>query len=324
MPPWVERCAAWITLRLPQKQAIDPLFYLCALMLVSSLVLGGATRSGFLGDAVLALLAIPLLGLTIWKLFDAQVTQQMRWAIWFCLALVALPLLQLVPLPSWLWTLLPHREMSAESYALAGQDLPWMPLSVSPEATWLSALSLLPPLSLFVGVLLLGYRARRWLTLALLAVGVVGAFLGLLQVAQGPTSPLRFYQFTNLTEAVGFFANRNHFAALAYALILIAAAWTVNAGSTVNAALKGEKVDHSLNSWRACLRDNSRCLIGSSSDGSLPCGNRPHNGCPHWSALTRCGRSALGTQRRGNEPIDLRRRCNRGRVGDAICALPHI
>jgi O-antigen ligase len=62
------------------------------------------------------------------------------------------------------------------------------------------------------------------LALLVLAVGVVSVFIGLLQVAQGPHSALRFFDFTNNAEAVGFFANRNHFAALIYALTLFAAA----------------------------------------------------------------------------------------------------
>ena len=118
-----------------------------------------------------------------------------------------------------------------------------MPISVSPEATWLSALSLLPPLSLFIGTLLLGYRERRWLSLVIIAVGLIGVFLGLLQVAQGPTSPLRLFQFANLTEAVGFFANRNHFAALVYVLVLLLAAWTVNAGAAAGAAFSRKQFD---------------------------------------------------------------------------------
>jgi hypothetical protein len=243
MGAWVERYVAETLLRLPQRQAIDPLFYACAFMAAGCLIFGGATRSGFLSDVILALLAIPLLALGVWRLFETDITRQMRWALWFCVALVALPLLQLVPLPGWLWTLLPHREMSAGSFALIRQDVPWMPLSVSPEATWLSALSLLPPLSLFIGMLLLGYRDRRWLSLVVFAVGVISAFLGLMQVAQGQTSPLRFYQFTNPTEAVGFFANRNHFAALLYVVVLLASAWAVNAGAAAGSALRRKEFD---------------------------------------------------------------------------------
>ena len=238
MRAWIERYVGEILFRLPAKPAIDPLFYACASMLAACLIFGGATRSGFLSDVILALLAIPLLALGVWRLFDVDVTRQMRWALWFCVALVAVPLIQLIPLPGWLWTHLPHRELSAGSFSLIGKNVPWMPLSVSPEATWLSALSLLPPLSLFIGILLLGYRERRWLSLVFLFVGVVSAFLGLLQVAQGQASPLRFYQFTNPTEAVGFFANRNHFAALIYSVVLLTAAWAIHAGVTAASAVK--------------------------------------------------------------------------------------
>jgi len=243
MRSWLKRYVCEIHLRLPRKQATDPLFYACASMIVASLVLGGVSRNGFISDTILALLAIPLLAWGIWRLFDIEISRQMRGALWFCLALVALPLLQLVPLPGWLWTLLPHREISAESFALMRQSVPWMPISVSPEATWLSALSLLPPLSLFVGIVLLGYRDRRWLSLVVIAVGVISAFLGVLQVAQGPSSSLRFFQFTNPFEAVGFFANRNHFAALVNVLVVLTAAWAVQTGTEAGSALKHRKFD---------------------------------------------------------------------------------
>jgi O-antigen ligase len=83
-------------------------------------------------------------------------------------------------------------------------------------------------MAVFLGTLQLGPRERRWLSLVILAVGLVSVFLGLIQLAQGPASPLRFFAFTNTMDAVGFFANRNHFAALLYALTLLAAAWVVD------------------------------------------------------------------------------------------------
>ena len=61
-------------------------------------------------------------------------------------------------------------------------------------------------------------------------MGFLSVLLGLTQVAQGPSSSLRFFEFTNAQEAVGFFANRNHFAAMLYTLTLLAAAWTGNNG----------------------------------------------------------------------------------------------
>jgi O-antigen ligase len=152
----------------------------------------------------------------------------MRIALFFCAAIAAIPIIQLIPLPPWLWTALPGRGPSAETFQILGQDTPWMPLSVVPHETWLSALSLIPPLAIFLATLLLAYRERRLLSLVLLAIGVVSVFIGMIQVAQGPESPWRFFEFTNPTEAVGFFANRNHFAALLYALTLFAAVWAVH------------------------------------------------------------------------------------------------
>jgi hypothetical protein len=89
-------------------------------------------------------------------------------------------------------------------------------------------LSLIPPAAIFLGTTLLGYRHRRVLSLVLLGFGILSVFLGLAQVAQGPSSSLRLFDYTNDTEAVGFFANRNHLAALLYSLTLLAAAWAVS------------------------------------------------------------------------------------------------
>jgi len=114
-----------------------------------------------------------------------------------------------------------------------GHDLPWLPISVSPNATWLSFAALLPTLAVFFGTILLGYRERRILSLAVVAFGIVSAFLGLLQIAQGPASRLRFFSATNLTEAVGFFANRNHYAAFLYVVLLFAAVWAIDIGFAV-------------------------------------------------------------------------------------------
>jgi O-antigen ligase len=201
---------------------------LCAATLVCCLLLGGGTRAGFLSDTALQLLCIPLLLAGLWRLGDVTPTRQMRWALAFCLLCIFVPLLQLIPLPPAIWTALPARKSEVAPFALLGRDLPRMPISVSPTATWLSLISLVPPLAIFLGTLLVGYRERRILSLVVLAVGIASVFLGLAQIAQGPASSLRPFVYTNDTEAVGFFANRNHFAALLYSLTLFAAAWAVS------------------------------------------------------------------------------------------------
>jgi O-antigen ligase len=216
------------------------LFWLCALMLVSSLLLGGGTRDGFLSDAIVQLIAIPLLLVTLWRMIDSLSAKQVRWALALCLAIILVPLIQLIPLPPRIWTALPNRALSLAAFELLEREATWMPISVSPPATWLSVLSLLPALAIFLSTILLGHRERRLLSLVALAVGVVSLFVGLMQLAQGPSSPLRFFENTNITEAVGFFANRNHFAALLNTLTLFAAAWAVDAAMTIGSQKNGK------------------------------------------------------------------------------------
>src|SRR6476646_1603237 len=81
---------------------VNLLFYLCALVTVASLTLGGGGRS--VSDAILQLLAIPLLFVSLLRIFDVSLTKQMRRALLVCLAIAAIPLVQLIPLPPWLWT----------------------------------------------------------------------------------------------------------------------------------------------------------------------------------------------------------------------------
>jgi len=218
-------------------------FSLCAVVVVSSLLLGGGTRAGFLSDTLLELLAIPLLMVALWRLRGQSWPSEVWWGAAFCLALALVPALQLVPLPPTVWTALPGRAQIAAAFALIGQPLPWWPLSVTPGATLLAALSLVVPISVFLGTALLPFRERRWLSLIVVAVALMSVFLGLAQVAQGPSSPLRFFAFTNPNEAVGFFANRNHFAALLYSVMMFAAAWAISGPEGLGLPERREKRD---------------------------------------------------------------------------------
>src|SRR5579864_7354820 len=133
-----ELAAEWF-----KDMALSGVFWLTALTLLAALLLGGGTRGGFLSDALLQLLAIPLLLLSVARLSDLfwrdrDTLWQLRWELGFCLAAVLVPLVQLVPLPPVLWALLPHRAPLIASFDGLGRGLPWLPISVSPNATWLS------------------------------------------------------------------------------------------------------------------------------------------------------------------------------------------
>lgn len=207
----------------------DSFFLLAAAVVVADLILGGATRSGYLSNVVLQLLAIPLLLISAWRLSELPSLGMARIPVIFCSLVLLLPVLQCVPLPPGLWTLLPHRQTEAEVFSIANQPLPWMPISTSPRSTMLSALSLMIPASILLGTILLDHVQRARLSLIVLAVGVLSVFLGLTQVAQGGDSSLRFYDFNNASDAIGFFANRNHFASLLCVLTVLAGAWAADA-----------------------------------------------------------------------------------------------
>jgi len=210
--------------------------------MVCCLVLGGGTRAGFLSDVALQLCSIPLLLASAWQIVERGVERRTWPVLAFVAALVAVHVIQLVPLPPAVWTGLPNRSATTTGLGLLG-PLPWLPMSTTPEATLLSLIALLPPAAILLATIGQGYRDRRIMALLVLAVGTVGALLGLTQVAQGPASKLRFFEFTNATEAVGFFANRNHFAALVYCLIVLLAAWVAESVNMTERAAKAKKLE---------------------------------------------------------------------------------
>ncbi len=142
----------------------------------------------------------------------------------FAMAVVALPALQLVPLPPAIWSALPGRELVAAIYRDAGMALPWQPFSVAQARTWNALFSLAAPLALLVLVLSADMRAQRRILLILIGLGFASGVIGMLQAIGPANGPLYFYRITNNGVSVGFFANRNHQAAfLAVMFPLIAA-----------------------------------------------------------------------------------------------------
>ncbi len=197
------------------------------MVFVLSLLFGGGTMQGLRSDALVQLASLPLLFIAMLALFSRPVAPQARWPLVIAASPVILVLLHLMPLPPALWTQLPGRHFAVEAFELADLPVGWMPISLDPGATWRAFLSLLPPLALFLAVLGTGFGGRRSLSLLLVAFGLASVVLGLLQLMQGPDSAMRFYAITNPGSSVGFFANRNHYAALLYSAVPFAAAWTL-------------------------------------------------------------------------------------------------
>lgn len=202
-------------------------FYLTAATLLSALLLGGGTRAGFIGDVILQYFSVALLLVAAASVMRSS-DKLSRRALLFCLAVSLIPLLQLVPLPPSVRGHLPGAHWISGAYELMDKPMTFWPVSLVPYATWLAFVSLIPPFAVFLGTLLLSDRERRKLSTVILGFCGLSVFVGLMQLAQGPDSALRFFKFTNPDDAVGFFANRNHFSSLLYCGTILTAAWIVN------------------------------------------------------------------------------------------------
>ncbi|MDQ3077272.1 MAG: O-antigen ligase family protein [Pseudomonadota bacterium] len=187
------------------RHAAMPLF------MVLCLILGGSTRAAW-ANMILQLLAIAIIAWAALSRPRMQLSKSASWLIWLVGLMIAIVALQLVPLPPALWRLLPGRDVVVNGYALLGQPLPWLPLSLAPAQTMSSALWLLPPVALLAGTLRLGAYKASWFAFALVATTFVSVLLGALQVTRGGWA--YFHEITNVGVATGFFANANHMATL--------------------------------------------------------------------------------------------------------------
>jgi len=192
--------------RLTVRHGIVPAYLLLCLLL------GGASAAGFIANLVLQIVALPLIGWGVWHLLQAGPAPQLRSAVILLSLLVALALLQLVPLPPALWTHLPGRGPVAQGYALLGLPLPWLPLSLAPQNSLYSLLWLLPAFAIFLSIVALGAFRARGIATVIVAVTLLAVTVGALQVIGGDSA--YFYDVTNIGQAVGFFANSNHNATL--------------------------------------------------------------------------------------------------------------
>ncbi len=118
---------------------------------------------------------------------------------------------------------MPGRALVAQGFELSGEALPWLPLSLTPDATIACLLSLLPATALAALVVRRIDVRADWLAIAMLAVTTMGILLGIVQLGGGEDYYL--YPITNLGAAAGFFANTNHMAALILVAIPFLAAF---------------------------------------------------------------------------------------------------
>lgn len=200
--------------------------------LSACLFLGGGTMPFQSSDAFAEAICLPFALVGALRLASRRGSIALTFALAFFGLLAAIPLLQLIPLPPSVWMKLPGRGPIVHGFELADMQPPWLGLSLSPAATRQGLFSLLAPFAVFVNVVACTYTQRRRILACVLAFAFISVLLGLAQAAQGMTSPLRFYYWDE-NDVVGFFGNRNHFAALMYVGLGIAAVFCI--GVTLDA-----------------------------------------------------------------------------------------
>lgn len=194
----------------PWMQKYKPSLAFVLLVLLSGVLwlAGGASRSNVAGQLVSRSAAFA--GLIAVLIFAERRPLEGAGVVAGLLAaIVALPLLQLCPLPPELWQSLAGRAAIAQLIPETTDT--WRPLSLSPGNTVNAAMSLIVPVTTLALLCSVHPQERKWLPFLLLFLVVASAFVGLLQFSDIHISQT----LINYSDDVrGTFANRNHFALL--------------------------------------------------------------------------------------------------------------
>jgi O-antigen ligase len=178
-------------------------------LLVLVFFMGGSSRADVWSLPILRPIAILSLFYGLWSLTRQDIAAH-RFLFAMAAAIVALIIAHLIPLPPFLWTALPGREIIMEVDAVVGLSGTWRPISMAPEFTWNALFALAIPLAIFTNAIRLSSAEHRIVVIVMLLGGALTAGLGLLQIAGGGDPANYLYRLSNFGSPVGLFANRNH------------------------------------------------------------------------------------------------------------------
>ena len=202
------------------KPIFDKAFTLACIFMFALWLAGGASRADASGQVIVRSVAWGIAILIV--LFAKRPSMRfMRPVALILCGMLALALIQLLPLPPQIWQSLPGRNFLID--AAAGQAQPWRPWSMVPGATANAASSLIVPIVTLLIVAGMGQLGRDRLPGLLLSTVFASSIMGLLQFSgAGFDNP-----FINDTagQVSGSFANRNHFALFLAIGCLLAPVW---------------------------------------------------------------------------------------------------
>lgn len=182
--------------------------WLAPVALLLAILIGGGGSPAPVPEIILQSATAFLFGLWIWML-PGRIADTVPGPALLCAAIfLAVPLLQLIPLPPAVWHALPGRAAAREALALIGQQDRWQTISLDPARTLASFLAMASASAILVMTAAMP-AVQRWRIVAVLAAGgILTVLLGAAQLSSSPGSPLYFYGSTAPLLA-GFQANRN-------------------------------------------------------------------------------------------------------------------
>ncbi|WP_198024078.1 O-antigen ligase family protein [Sphingorhabdus lutea] len=200
---------------MPQNKMSKILFYL----FFACLFLGGGTaRDDALSLIILRPLAIAVIGYCL-LVIDKNQINRIKIPLMTVLGLGLIMVIQLIPLPPAIWSMLPNRELLVTFDKLAGLEPIWRPISLSPSKTMNSLMALSVGLA---GLLLYAIQPaprNPKIMVVFIIAGFASTLLAFIQLS-GPMDSIAYsYRITNNGSLVGFFANRNHHATMLCAII---------------------------------------------------------------------------------------------------------
>ena len=199
-------------LRMTQTpRRLDNWIFLSFLALI--FLLGGSSRADILSLVVLRPVAAIVLVYAAAQYFRVR-TSGLSMPIWLFVCWTGLILLQILPLPPSIWTILPGREVVVQAYADASLDPGWKPLTLVPMATMNSLQALFVPLAVIFLYSSSHRSLQRRALAAIVIFALLSAGLGVLQFVSGAGSWLYPYRISNQGSLIGLFANRNHQSAI--------------------------------------------------------------------------------------------------------------
>jgi len=207
--------------------------YLVAAYIGALLIAGGISQPSNTMLILQACVALVILAVALYRLFQVGFpTRLARLGGLLAVAAIGLPLAQLLPLPETLWHALPYSDVISQNSTLLGQTPAFVPLSLTPMATKLAAIALLPALAAYFAVLTLNVRSLSpalWVVLGAAAISII---LALAQHSQGPGSNFYLYD-DGAGLGLGTFNNRNFFACqMAVTIAFVGLQTTLLSGSS--------------------------------------------------------------------------------------------